>query len=303
MGWFHRKVTNAPPAPSATARGVGGAALAAVLFAMIFYLSGTIDASTEMTFGVRILLTLACYALVLAHPRARRLLRAYWTQLTRNRIGILLFPALCTLVGVQLWLFSWAPLHGHALDASLGFLLLPLAIVLGSRFVLQAEVTRAQWGAVGVALLAVTVKFALTPQLSWVTLVICLGYPVYFILRRRHGLDNPMAFGAEVAAIAPVALLIVWHGGPLPQDTGDRLALAAVGIAGAAAMAAFLSASRLLSLPLFGLLAYLEPVLLVVVALLLGERLQGADLAVYGLLALALAVLGADGFRKRTRSA
>lgn len=50
---------------------------------------------------------------------------------------------LCVLVGVQLWLFSWAPLHGHALDASLGFLLLPLAIVLGSRTLLRAKISRA----------------------------------------------------------------------------------------------------------------------------------------------------------------
>ncbi|MCB1273083.1 MAG: permease [Leucobacter sp.] len=284
-------------------RGVGAAGLAAVLFAVIFYLSGTLDASAEVTFGARILLTLVCYALALAHPGARRLLRAYWAQVTRSPRTLLLLPVLCALVGVQLWLFSWAPLHGHALDASLGFLLLPLAIVLGSRLVLRAEVTPMQWAAVCIAVLAVTIKFALTPQFSWVTAVVCIGYPAYFIARRRFGLDNPMAFGVEIAVIAPVALLLVWQGGPLPQETVGRLALVVVGLAGAAAMAAFLAASQLLSLPLFGLLGYLEPVLLVIVALMLGERLHGADLVVYGLLGVALAALAAEGFRRRSRVA
>ena len=30
------------------------------------------------------------------------------------------------LLGVQLWLFMWAPLHGKALPVSLGYFLLPL---------------------------------------------------------------------------------------------------------------------------------------------------------------------------------
>lgn len=296
-------MNDAPAGSAATLRGVGSAGLAAVLFAVIFYLSGTLDASAEVTFGARILLTLVCYALALAHPGARRLLRAYWLQVTRSPRTLLLLPVLCALVGVQLWLFSWVPLHGHALDASLGFLLLPLAIVLGSRLVLRAEVTPMQWIAVCIAVLAVTIKFALTPQFSWVTALVCIGYLAYFIARRRFGLDNPMAFGVEIAVIAPVALLLAWQGGPLPQETVGRLALVVVGLAGAAAMAAFLAASQLLSLPLFGLLGYLEPVLLVIVALMLGERLHGADLAVYGLLGVALAALAAEGFRRRSRVA
>ncbi len=285
--------------PLAIARGTVAIALASGLFALIFYLSGTLDASAETAFGARILITLGCYALALLHAGARRLLRAYIRLLTRSRGALVLFPVLCAIVGVQLWLFSWAPLHGHALDASLGFLLLPVMIVLGSRLVLQAQVTSTQWASMCIALLAVATKFALTPQLSWVTFVICLGYPAYFILRRRLGLDSPMAFGVEVAVLAPVALLFLGLGGPLPQEATGRIALLVIGLAGAAAMAAFLAASRLLPLPLFGLLGYLEPVLLVAVALLLGERLQGADLAVYGLLALALALLSVDGFRRR----
>ena len=65
--------------------------------------------------------------------------------MARKRWLPLLFLLLCALMGAQLWLFFWAPLHGHALDASLGFLLLPFALVLGGRIVLRAEVTRGQW--------------------------------------------------------------------------------------------------------------------------------------------------------------
>ncbi|MBK0419870.1 hypothetical protein JD276_12585 [Leucobacter sp. CSA1] len=185
------------------------------------------------------------------------------------------------------------------LDASLGFLLLPLTIVLGGRIVLRASVTRLQWFAVATAAVAVAVKIALTPQVSWVTFVICTGYPVYFVLRRRFGLDNAAAFGVETAVLVPVAAVLVWSGAPLSMSLFEGIALLSVGVAGAAAMAAYLAAVRFLSLPVFGLLGYLEPVLLVVVAMLLGERPHGGDLVAYGLLAAALVTLGAENFRRR----
>lgn len=282
---------------SGTAHGVGAAVLAAVLFGVIFYLSGVIDASAEVVFGWRIVLTFACYALVLFHPTARTLLWSAWAAVTRTRWLPPLFLLLCVLVGVQLWIFSWAPLHGHALDASLGFLLLPLALVLGGRIVLRSEVTRGQWIAVGITAIAVAVKIVLTPQVSWVTFVICLGYPVYFVLRRRFGLDSPMAFGLEVAVLTPVAGVLIYFGGAHPSGIAGGFALLAVGIAGAGAMAAYLAASRLLSLPLFGLLGYLEPVGLVAVGLLLGERMRGIDLIVHAMLAVALTLLAFDGYR------
>ncbi|WP_349826851.1 EamA family transporter [Brevibacterium litoralis] len=283
-----------------TARGVGAIALAAGLFCLIFYISGVADASGAALFAWRVLLAVACYGLALVHPAVRASLRTAWTYTTRTWWRPLLFLFLSAFIGLQLWLFTWAPIHGHALDVSLGFLLLPISLVLGGRFVLHDEVTRAQWLAVGIAAVAVTLKFALTPQVSWATFVICVGYPVYFLLRRRFGMDGPMAFGLEAAALTPFAVVLVLggHGSPASTDVLTLLALVTVGLAGAGAMAAFLAASRLLPIPLFGLLVYLEPVGLVVVSLLIGERPHGADLLVYGLLAVALSVLAVEGFRR-----
>ena len=154
---------------------------------------------------------------------------------------------------------------------------------------------------VGIVVLAVAIKIVLTPHVSWVTFVIRLAYPIYFLLRRLFGLDGPMAFGLEVTALAPVAGLLIVSGADHPSSAGGAFTLFAIGVAGAWTMAAYLAASRLLSLPLFGLLGYLEPVGLVIVVLLLGERIHGADLIVYAILALALTVLAIDGYRAARR--
>ncbi len=278
-------------------RGVAAITLSAVLFAVVFLLSGVVETTGEVAFGWRMVITVACYAVALAHPTPRALLHDFWRLLTSTRWMPLVFLLLCAIIGVQLWLFSWAPQNGHALDASLGFLLMPITIVLGGRFVLHSHVTRAQWIAVAIAAIAVAVKIALTPHVSWVTFTICLGYPAYFMIRRRAGLDNPMAFGAEVAVLTPFAFFFIFTADQQPPNLLAFLALLAIGIAGAGAMASYLAAARLLSIPLFGLLGYLELVLLVAVSFMLGERMDAGDLVTYGLLVVALALLAADGFR------
>jgi chloramphenicol-sensitive protein RarD len=131
-----------------------------------------------------------------------------------------------------------------------------------------------------------------------VTFAICVGYPVYFILRRRHRLDGPVAFGGEMLVLAPVVLVAMATADPASSAPATLAGLAGVGLFTAAAMAGYLAAARLLTLPVFGLASYVEPVLLVVVSLLLGESFHGAgDLFVYLAIALALAVLALDGLR------
>lgn len=289
------------PVQHSSPRGVAVSLIASALFGGIFYLAGLVSSSAEVVFAWRVLITLLCYAAALVHPGARLALLVLWRRLRSRWWMPLLALLLAGIVGVQLWLFMWAPMHGHALDASLGYLLLPICLVLGGRFLMRHHVSRMQWLVVALAAVAVAVKLAGTPELSWVTLVICIPYTLYFVLRQRFGLDAPIVFGAETAAMLPVAVLFLATAAPGPLPGAELAALLGIGFASALAMTLYLAASSMLSMPVFGLLSYAEPVLLVVVALLLGERMQGADLIVYGILAVALAILAADGFR-RTRS-
>lgn len=283
-------------------RGVAASLGASALFGLIFFISGIVDAPSEVVFGWRIVVTFGCYATLLLHPAARSAFAEYWAALRSARWNPALLVGLSLLVGLQLWLFVWGPMHGHALGISLGYLLLPLALVLAGRFVLSAHVTAVQWAAVAIAGAAVAYKISLSPEVSWTTFAVCLGYPLYFVIRRRAGLDGPAAFGVEMAVLGPVAILLIALADTSGVSPSGYAGVAAVAFAGAAGMAAFLAASQLLSLPVFGLLGYSEPVLLVGVAILLGERIQAPDLVVYAMLAVALAILATDGYRAARRS-
>lgn len=282
-------------------RGVVFSLLASAIFAGMFYVASLVTSSADVVFAARVLLTLLCYAAALAHPAARREVIMLWRRLRSRWWMPLLSLLLTAIAGVQLWLFMWAPMHGHGLDAALGFLLLPISLVLAGRFLMKAHVSRMQWLVMSLAAVAVAVKLIGTPELSWVTLMICGPYALYFVLRQRFGLDGPMVFGLDMALLAPFAVLAL-TASPIEPSVLEYTALAAIGLGSAAAMTFYLGASSLLSMPVFGLLGYVEPVLLVSVALLLGERMQGADALVYGILAVALSILAVDGFRRARRT-
>jgi chloramphenicol-sensitive protein RarD len=76
-----------------------------------------------------------------------------------------------------------------------------------------------------------------------------------------------------------------------------------LGLVSAVALWLYLAASSALPFGLFGLLSYLEPVLLVLGAVvLLGEPLAGADAAVYGPIVVALLLLAVEQLPRRQPS-
>ncbi|KVL30797.1 EamA family transporter RarD [Burkholderia sp. MSMB1835] len=206
---------------------------------------------------------------------------------------LIALPASAALLGVQLWLFLWAPLHGRMLEVSLGYFLLPLTMVLVGRFYYRERLDPLQWAAVGCAALGVAHEVWATRAFAWPTLVVALGYPPYFVLRRRINADSLAAFAIEIVLLCPIALAMV-------ATSTTRVAghptlwaalLPGLGILSTLALASYLKASRMLPMALFGILGYVEPVLLVVVSLLLlGETLSVAQLATYGPIWVAVAL-------------
>lgn len=220
----------------------------------------------------------------------------------RSEPRLLLAMPLCAfLVGVQWALFVWAPLEGKMLDMSLGYFLLPLAMVLSGRLFYGERLSILQQLAVLCALVGVGHEYLQTRSFSWVTLLVALGYPPYFMLRRWMRLDALSGFAIEIVLMAPVAIwLIVAYGPPelYAQAPKMWLLLPGLGILSALAFGAYMGASRLLPLGLFGILSYSEPVLLFVVALLfLGETFSLGQLWTYLPIWLAVILTGIDSGR------
>ncbi|MGA7203168.1 MAG: EamA family transporter RarD [Specibacter sp.] len=287
-------------------RGVAVSVTASALFAVIFLIAGSLNGwGAGEVFGWRIVLTLATLAAVLPFTAwGRTELRAVAVRIRNRPVMVLPGVLAAGLMGVQLWLFMWAPLNGMALSVSFGYFLLPLSMVVASRVFFNDRLSVLRKLAVAAAALGVLHQTLAAGGLAWPTLVVCLGYPVYFVLRRKIGFDNLGAFTAELLVLLPFGLLLIAAG---PHGVAGRAAatgywgVLAIGVLGGAAMMLYLLASKWLPLSLFGLLSYVEPVLLVGVSVLLGETLGWPALLTYGPILLALALLAMDGRRPTLR--
>ncbi len=294
-------------------KGLIASVLASALFGAMYYLSPLLaPLDGEQIFGWRVLLTLPFTTALLLWQgqgaRVRTLLLRVW-RLPWLALGLLLSAAL---LGVQLWLFMWAPLHGRALPVSLGYFLLPLMMVLTGRVLYRERLTPAQQAAAVLAAAGVLYELVRAGSMSWETWLVALGYPVYFVLRRRLGTDHLGGHWVDMVLMLPAALWFMLRDpSSLPLATGHAhlwTLLPAMGALSGVALALYMAASRLLPLGLFGLLSYVEPVLLVLVALLLGEGVARAQWPMYGFILAAVVAMMVDGIwrllrERRTRRA
>ena len=283
-------------------KGIVASVLASVLFSGIYFLSPFLaPLDGEQIFGWRVLLTLPFTTALLLWRGEGTRLRQLWhsvRQAPRSALGLLLSAAM---LGVQLWLFMWAPLHGRALPVSLGYFLLPLTLVLAGRVVFGEKLSRAHQIATALAAAGVGFELWRTGSLSWEMWLVALGYTAYFVLRRHLRTDHLAGHWLDMALLVPAALFFTVRAPssvPLLADHPVLFALLPLlGVLSAVALALYMAASAWLSMGLFGLLSYVEPVLLVVVALLLGESLAPGQWPTYALIFAAVLVLVLDGLR------
>lgn len=277
------------------ARGIVLSVIASALFALLSaYTHWLAPLSGIDIFAWRILWTLPPALILICWRGHRQALGDAILALLRRPLQALLFVAMTAMLGVQLWLFLWAPVNGRALDVSLGYFLLPLAMVLVGRFYYGEQLDLWQRLAVACAVAGVLHELWMTRAFSWPTLLVALGYPPYFMLRRRLKLDSLVIFTMEIFLLTPVALFALADSPTLAtvlqRPTMLLLWLPAMGVLSTVALDCFLRASRLLPMGLFGILGYVEPVLLVVVAIvLLDESLSAAQLWTYGPIWLSVA--------------
>jgi chloramphenicol-sensitive protein RarD len=287
-------------------KGIALSVSASALFAVMYYYTSLLAPLTGLEiFGWRMLLTMPCMTAFMLISREWKLVADLVERLVATPLLLLGAMASSALMGAQLWLFMWAPLNGYSLDVSLGYFLLPLSMVLTGRIVYGERLSRFQKIAVFLATLGVLNELWQVGSLSWATLLVVLGYPLYFILRKRIRTDNLGGLWLDMALMLPLALWFVQSGaqgfGVFNQYPWLSLLIPVLGVISASALVAYIVASRLLPLGLFGLLSYVEPVLLLGVALLLGESIQAEEWLTYIPIWLAVAVLVLEGFRHLVR--
>ncbi|KPY48492.1 protein RarD [Pseudomonas savastanoi pv. retacarpa] len=279
-------------------KGVVLSILASTLFGvMYFYTSLMTPLDGEEIFGWRMLLTVPCATLFMLVSGDWRRVREVTVR--RRQQPLLIFALLLSsvLIGAQLLIFMWAPLHGRSLEVSLGYFLLPLSMILTGRIVYGEHLSYLQKVAAVFAMIGVAHELWRLGSFSWETLLVAGGYPLYFVLRRKLRTDHLGGLWFDMLLMLPIGLWFIANGHPqaIQQAPLLYLLIPVLGVISASALVSYIVASRLLPFSLFGLLSYVEPVLLVGVALLLGESIGRDEWLTYLPIWLAVVVLMIEG--------
>lgn len=292
-------------------QGVLASVVASCIFGGIYFLAPLLQPlSGEQIFGWRMLVTIPFTTAWLLYSGQGAAVWALLQRVAQRWSFALLLLLSSALAGVQLWLFMWAPLHGHALPVSLGYFLLPLALVLAGRLVFQERLTA--WQTVAAVLSGCGVLWEVwrVGGLAWSTWVVLVGYPAYFVLRRLLQTNTLAGHWLDVLLMLPVCIWFAfadsaagatgWQA--LQATPALHVLVPLLGVCSALALALYMTASRLLPLGLFGLLSYVEPILLVVAALLMGERIQAGQEPMYVLIAAGVGLLALGGALQMRRA-
>lgn len=271
---------------SETAHGISMSVIASALFAL---LTGYVVLLKPLDgldiFAWRIFWTIpAALILLLYFKRLPQFINAIRVTI-RQPVNALLFLSTTCMLGLQMWVFLWAPINGYTLDMSLGYFLLPVMLVIVGRYYYKEQLDGFQKIAVLCAVIGIVHELWVTHAFSWVTLLIALGYPPYFVLRRRIKQEQLIIFSMEILLLLPAALTLLWTRNSFATIT-DRpemfLLLPGLGILSTFAFFCFLKASYSLPMSLFGILSYFEPIFIVLIAIgLLGETLTTQQLGTY----------------------
>lgn len=277
--------------------------LSNILFSVLYLYSGFLApmSGTEV-FVWRILMMFFVIFLWLALSGQLATILEDIKQLTKTPKSLLWLLIPVPIMLSQLWLFMWAPINGQGVAVAMGYFLFPLMMVLMGCLIFKERLVGLQKIAVLFASIGVLSEFIQGGSLSWATLWVCGTYPIYYIIRRRQKVRAITGLFVDTGLFLPIGILYLVFHPTLALSTVSSLALFKViglGLISVLAFTANLQALRLLPVNVFGMLSYLEPLLLFVLAVtLLGEPLTLQMLSSYGLIWIGIVCLIGYGVKR-----
>ncbi len=225
------------------------------------------------------------------------LFRNYKIQLT------LLLSSL--LVSIN-WLgFIWAVNNGKALEASMGYYIMPIIMVLLGRLFLDERLNRNQIISLLLVCLGVLNLLIAFQQLPWIALLLSLSFGFYSLVRKKVAVSALIGLTMECLFLAPLAaiyLLYLKQQGVLVFGSGEfgfDLLLISSGLVTALPLILFTTASKRLRLGTLGLLQYLNPTCQFLLAVFLfNEPFSSHHLHTFILIWLGLAIFTLDSRRR-----
>ena len=212
-----------------------------------------------------------------------------------------------TLISINWGVYVWAIANDRALDAALGYYINPLFSVALGAAILREGLAPAQWVAVGLAAVAVTILTVAAGVVPWVALVLMTTFGLYGYLRKTLPIGPNQGFLLEVLLLSPLALAyLVWLG-PAGQviagNWTDTALLIGTGAVTAIPLMLYANGAKGLKLSTIGILQYIAPTMIFLIAVFVFNEPFGPARAVAFPLIWAALVLYTGSMIRTARAA
>lgn len=215
---------------------------------------------------------------------------------------ILLFTAL--IVGANWLLYIWAVNHDHLLQASLGYYINPLVnVVLGVVF-LKERLRRLQILAVMMAATGVIYLTVYLGEFPWIALTLAVTFGLYGLVRKVAPVGALVGLTVETLLLSIPALIYLFYLGSHGRGSIFRgnlktdLMLMGCALVTAIPLLLFTQGARRLYLSTLGLLQYIAPSCMFIMAVFLfREPFAMAQVVTFILIWAALAIYSTDSMR------
>ncbi len=219
--------------------------------------------------------------------------------LTKERLFWLTISA--AMIGLNWFIYIWSVAHARVMEASLGYYINPLINILLGAVFFSERLRWAQWSAVFLAAMGVGIMTWALGYLPWVSIILCLTFAFYSVIRKQVQVDARAGFVVEAALLAPLAMLwLSWFvsqpGGRLMGEGGwDIPSLLVSGPITAVPLILFAVAAKRLRLSTIGMMQYIGPTLQFLISVVIFKEAFGLSHALaFGFIWSALFVFTID---------
>ena len=243
----------------------------------------------------RTLWSLLLFAMVLA---AQRRLRQLTGALSSARaVAVIAMASL--MISANWFGYIFAIGQGRTVEASLGYFVFPLVAVVFGAVIFGERLGRLQWIAVVLAACAVvllTWGLGVPPRIA---LMLAVTFAFYGVIKKTLPLGPVVSVTAEVAILAPLALLWLVRADHFDLGWQLHVLLALSGLMTAVPLMLFSYAARRVSMSSIGLVQYLNPSLQFICAtLIFGELFTGWHAIAFPIIWVALAIYSYAALRE-----
>ena len=170
-------------------KGIFYSLLASVLFNCIYYMSVLMNPiSTQALIGYRMIFAMPFVIAAIFLLKQQRNFKFLLLKIKLKPKILLVLLATSLIVSFQMWLYLWAPSNGAALKVSIGYLIMPIVMVLFGRIFFKEHLSKTKLASIFFAALGVFSTAVISGGISWESAVVFCLYPVYFNIRKYYKL-------------------------------------------------------------------------------------------------------------------